>query len=125
MQQQYQHEDVDGCLQDCLDVRARHPSADQNNAAQSETEIKYGGAKEKLCGIDRKTAHASQGEQAHKYQRDQNPIQIKDGEHSPVKCGIAVATVKLPAQAIVFSLCAAIKLNLLSGYLDGRIVIQI
>src|SRR5258706_465890 len=111
MQQQYQHEHVDGCLQDGLDVRARHSSAHQNNTTQAETQIKYGCAKEQLCGIDRKTAHASQGIQAEKHQRDQYPIQIKDGEHPPGQCGIAVAAVILRAQAIVFSLCAAIKLN--------------
>ena len=77
--------DVDRRLQDGLHVGARQPAAHQNDAAEAETQIKDGGAKEQLRRIDGEAARAAQRIQAEQHQRHQDPIQIEDAEHAPIQ----------------------------------------
>jgi hypothetical protein len=47
-----------------------------------------------LRGIHGKAARASERIESDQHQRDQYPIQIKDGEHPPTQGGVAVCAVQ-------------------------------
>ncbi len=117
MQQQNQNKHIDCRLQDGLHLRTCQSLAHEDNADETKTKIKYGGAEEQLTGVDGEAARAAQGVKTQQNQGHQDPVQIEDGEHAPNHGGVAAGTVlnasiKLAIQFRYISLlCAVLKLN--------------
>jgi hypothetical protein len=98
-------------------LRTCQALADDQDANQAKTKIKYGGAEEQLSGVNGEAARAAQRVEPQKNQGHQNPVQIKDREHAPNHGGVTVgavvnASIKLAIQIrYIPRLCAAVKLN--------------